>query len=143
MTVWLYNNLSEPNTLSKTIVDGVSFSGVYQGEADEVRPDIMIQSTVTGYNYAYIPDFGRYYYIDGLTVVREGLTMCRMHSDPLMSFAGAIRSIPVVALRSGDPSQQSPYINDPKMQYQSYKRVLTYSLGDLGMDGGIILVTAG
>lgn len=141
--ITLYNTTSEPNAIRKNLYDGVTFTGTYRHYVDEVRPEVLIESTVTGYNYAYIADFGRYYFIDELTVVRTGVTRCVMHSDPLMSFQSAILSLPCICRRTERYSDQTPYIHDTQQQFMAYRDVETYALGDIGGNIDYILVTAG
>lgn len=60
--------------------------------------DAKITVSMHEYNYAYIPVFGRYYFISRVTIVRSNLFRYEMHVDPLMSFRQEILALsPVIA----------------------------------------------
>lgn len=145
MQIILYNTASENNEIHKSLSSGVTFTGDIRdsGAVDVVRPEILIASNVYGYNYAYIPDFGRYYFIREITQDRTGLSSVRLKSDPLMSFQSDVLALPAIALRSQQNAKQSPYLIDPRQRLQAYKRVQTVSMGNLIMSSLYLLVTAG
>lgn len=60
--------------------------------------DAKITVSMHEYNYAYIPVFGRYYFISRVTIVRSNLFRYEMHVDPLMSFRQEILALsPVIS----------------------------------------------
>ena len=61
-------------------------------------------------NYAYIPEFGRYYFVTDKTITNDGRLILELDSDPLSSFWGDIAKSPCVANRSS--SNYDPYIHD-------------------------------
>lgn len=143
MTITLYNTSSANNELVKSLSGGTAKSGVVRGEINVVNPVVDVAGDITGYNYAMISDFGRYYYIKESRVVREGITRLYLRSDPLMSFSNSIKALQCIALRAEAASKQSPYIFDEKQKIQSYGKVQTISMGELPMSSLYVLVTAG
>lgn len=71
-------------------------------------------------NYAHCPGFGRYYYIDDITLAPDGWHITCV-SDPLMSFSSQILSLPVLAERN-ENTQQS-YLPDPSIATYNKMRV--------------------
>lgn len=106
MTVNLYNIVSNPDHLIQTLPAPI---GTYTGSArDPVSvdsPEIVIEAQILTGNYVYIPEFSRYYYITDRNVVRNNLTVLSLISDPLMSFAAQIYTLPVYALRTSKLAQ--------------------------------------
>lgn len=101
MTVSIYNTDTDADHIYKDISNVVgTWSGAVRGEVDVHEPDILINGTVTSGNYAYVDTFGRYYWIREKTVVREGLTLVRLTSDPLMSFADSIMQLSAYVTRA-------------------------------------------
>lgn len=102
MTLTIYNVESDPEHLQQTLP--ASAVGTYTGAArDPVsvdEPVITVQAQILTGNYAYIPEFGRYYWIREKNVLRNDLTVLSMESDPLMSFAAGIVQLPVYVYRS-------------------------------------------
>lgn len=101
MKIIIYDTPTAENHIRKDLSDVVGeWNGAVRGEIDVVNPEILIDGTITTGNYAYIPDFGRYYWLREKTVVRENLSMVRLESDPLMSFSADIYGLDAYVFRS-------------------------------------------
>lgn len=101
MTVFIYDTPTDADHLQKDITNVIGeYTGAARDAVDVQTPDIMLQATLTTGNYAYIPEFGRYYWIREKTVVRDGLTLVRMESDPEMSFLSQTLQLPAYVFRS-------------------------------------------
>ena len=104
MTLKLYTNTSDRNHLDKVITQqGSDISGTLRDDCSIVDPVITIQS-ITGFslascNYAYITEFGRYYYITNIVCTGK-LYELHMHCDVLMSFKSQIRGNSAVIARN-------------------------------------------
>lgn len=147
MTLNLYNNGDAPNKLDKTLSSAhtvtVSNNGVNL-ELGVTSPIITAAGNLSGYNYAEITDFGRYYFIDDIAILRNGVTRLRLRVDPLMSFNTDIKAMQAVAMRAEGRAKQSPYLYDNRRPIQSYQVYRTYELFTFtGMGAYAILVTAG
>lgn len=144
--LYLYNCSADPALLDKTVdlSDQVLHSGTVRGPIDVCRPEILIDGTVTGKNYAYIPDFGRYYFVDpDIRVERTGLTLLQLRVDPLMSFKSGIKDLPALCLRTEDQMQHTPMIVDNAVPCSASDWVAAWSLGSFNPGSINILVTAG
>ena len=92
MTINLYSNVSEPTVVDKTIISITSLEGVLRNESPISEPSILIEcddvavSDLIRANYAQIPEFGRYYYIQECTQIRNHLWMLDLKCDVLKSF---------------------------------------------------------
>ena len=87
MQIKLYNNSSPTNKIQKSITSVLDVSGALRGETDIVNPTIRIYAANLPYfNYAYIPEFHRYYYLRNVRAVRNEIFEITLHSDALMSF---------------------------------------------------------
>ena len=85
MNILLYKTTNANNDLNKTISDKVELVGALRDVSSIIAPSILIQSNPIGYNYAYIPEFGRYYYIKNITAFRNGAYIVDLKCDVLMS----------------------------------------------------------
>ena len=105
MTLKIYTNTSEKNKVDKNITQvGQDISGTLRESCSVVDPVIAIEGlSDMSVNYAYITEFGRYYYINNI-VCRGNLFELHMHVDVLMSYRGGIRSNTAVISR-----QQNEY----------------------------------
>ena len=90
MNITLYKNTSEKICLTKTLTNSLLLTGTLRSdEKTSIKnPVIMIEGTASyiEYNYAYITEFDRYYYIVDIKSVRNGLWEFTFSCDVLMSF---------------------------------------------------------
>ena len=145
MQIILYNNLSEENVLNKTLTNEVIINGALRDATSVKNPVITIEypGTITGFNYCYIPDFGRYYYISDISAVRYGLWALTMRVDVLMSFKDDINNAQIIIDHSTD-TMTSNYLSSPVWQelVKDKTDILTFPNG-LSESGGYVLITAG
>lgn len=86
-------------------------------------PIILINGDCTGYNYAYIPFFHRYYYIGDYVVTRQLMQEVHMFVDSLQSFITEIEACEGIVSRS--ENKPNYYINDGVF-YTEQRTVTTY-----------------
>lgn len=85
MNVVFYNHSKRSNS-TKLPTGGVTIPCVLKDGCSVISPVLEIKSaTRPNYNYAYISDFGRYYYVDDWTYYR-GIWSCSLSVDVLTSW---------------------------------------------------------
>lgn len=96
---------------STQIAAGQSFSCVLLDDTSLLKPTfkLSIASNPIGYNYAYVSDFGRYYFVDDI-VSSKGFWLISCHVDPMATYKTAIGSGSHYVLRSA--SSYDEYISD-------------------------------
>lgn len=111
MILRLYKNRSDKNVINKTITQsGSDISGTLREDCSIINPVISIQGlSDLKVNYAYIPEFGRYYYINNI-VCKGKLFELQMHVDVLMSFGTEI--LDNTAVISRQQSMYNLYLQD-------------------------------
>ena len=113
MEIRLYYNTSDNRCIRKNLINGLSLSGTLRDSCNLIEPVLNIQNeSVIRYNYAYIPDFKRYYFIKKITSLRKGLWTIELEVDPLMSFKGDILALQVVVDKQSSDSIGDEYIED-------------------------------
>lgn len=142
MNITLYNNVSPPNRINKSLAFVSSLTGTLRGETNVVRPtiDIATDGTVPGCNYARIEEFGRYYYVMDTKQIRAGIWRLMLKSDPLMSFDLSY----VSGILKESENTGSPYIEHSHFvrTVKSKTDIMTFPNG-LNDNGEYILITAG
>lgn len=112
MTVYFYTFSKRVNS-TKQPTGGTTYTCVIKDGSGVVRPRIALQWSGTGtpaaFNYAYIADFGRYYFIDEWTFV-DRQWIASMHSDVLATAKTQIGSATKYVLRSA--SSYDPNVTD-------------------------------
>ena len=97
MNITLYFNKSEKQKIGKNLTNSLEFTGTLRDETSVIDPVIMIEAeNLSQYNYCYIPQFHRYYFIDNIEVVRQGLWRIRCHVDVLESHKNQILDLDVI-----------------------------------------------
>ena len=145
MEIRLYYNTSDNRCIRKNLVNELSLSGTLRESCNLIEPVINIQNeSVIRYNYAYIPDFKRYYFIKKITSLRKGLWTIEFEVDPLMSFKGDILALQVVVDKQSSDSIGDEYIDDGSLVADNYtfKSVYNFNKG-FNDHGEYILITAG
>lgn len=136
-------NTTEPNEkLIKELIDIVNVDATPYGQIDIEAPTMLI-ATVSGlYNYCYIPDYGKYYYVSEPTRAQNGMSYYKMEVDPLMSNASDILNLDVTVERQ--QSNFNEYINDGTFvaDTREFIQCVNFSNG-FNDTGELILVTAG
>jgi hypothetical protein len=139
----MYKNYSDNNVISKTLGQPVTITGSLRNESNVINPNIRIEvDNPALYNYAYIPEFGRYYYITDMRSIRTNLWELSMHVDVLMSFADAIRALPVIVASAETDSER--YISGSQwVTTVKHKTDILKFANGLNSTGEFILITAG
>lgn len=120
MTITLYSTSSPAKMVSKTLTGATNYTGSFrQGEHPSDRDPVVVISTarssLTAYNYAYIPAFGAYYFIKDKVAVSAGTTEIVMHKDVLMTYSAGIRANRALINR-----QESINIGDVNLDDSAY-----------------------
>lgn len=95
MNIVLYRNVSENNAVNKNLTELTTLSGTLREQSSIIDPVISISDIdeyVGSMNYAYIPQFNRYYFITNVESVRAGLWRVSFHVDVLYTYREQIKS---------------------------------------------------
>lgn len=114
-TLKLYTNNSEYDFVTKQLTQiGTDLSCNARGECSLLYPEVEVElaSVPTAANYMYITEFGRYYFIDEIVVVRTGLYRIRGTVDPLTSFATQLRACSGIVHRAESDQAYNTYLDD-------------------------------
>lgn len=137
-------NKSENIKVTKEIVDVITLTGTLKEETSIINPSILVEadiSNLTGVNYATIPAFGRSYFINDITSVRNNLVRLNCHVDVLSSFANQIKANKGIVFRQ--ENNWNLYLNDGVLEVYQNPYVTT-KLFPAGFDGqSYVLALAG
>lgn len=92
MNIFFYTSSAEPNSFPKVLGEAIRYQGELRDECDILNPVLTIEglNPDNTFNYCYIPDFNRYYFITESSVVRTGLMEFMLHVDVLQSWSSQI-----------------------------------------------------
>ena len=147
MKVFLYLNSAENERVDKTpyLQEVASLSGFLRAPTNLLSPSITFELSATNpsplidedgeevstpdddivcdgedilqFNYAYIPEFNRYYYVNEIQLIRTGFYLVRLSCDVLMSFKDSILSLRASVARN--EFDYNPLINDDAIPFES------------------------
>lgn len=145
MEITLYKTSEENNKIDKTLSEPYNMSGSLRNESSVIRPSILIEiENPTKYNYMYIPDFGRYYFIKEMTAVRTNLWRLDCEVDVLKSYANEIKTLTVIIDKNKDYSRTNQYLDDGSfiIENKNTIEIKNFNSG-FNDEASYVLVTAG
>ena len=88
MILELYRTIDDNNVVNKTLTDVVSYEIKLKDNVDIISPIIILSSEtlLVNFNYAYIPDFERYYFINSISINSKNVYVLSLECDVLESF---------------------------------------------------------
>lgn len=93
MDLFLYDVTDSNNTINKTLLNETRFKIKLKDTTEVQRPTIILKTDkVILNNYAYIPEFERYYFIESISIVNNNITRLELKVDVLESFKNDILS---------------------------------------------------
>lgn len=144
MNLKLYTNVSEKNCIGKKLINETDFQGVLREQSSIINPAIKVQSTkLPNFNYAYIPDFNRYYFIVGIRNISTNIWEISLGVDVLESFKSSLAN-QLVILSDTQITGATNYISGDQWvtNVKTNTEIIPFPAGLL--EGGeYILITAG
>lgn len=125
LSVQLMNNSSPVEKIGKTLSAGNTYNCALKDDTSVLDPAIIIQTSdnIYTYNYMYISDFGRYYFINDIISLNNNRWMIKAHVDVLETYKTQIRSNSAVIKRQ--QNLYNLYLDDPEFKTYNYERVQT------------------
>ena len=145
MKITLYKTSEENNKIDKTLSEPYNMTGSLRNESSVIRPSILVEiENPTNYNYMYIPDFGRYYFIKEMTSVRTNLWRLDCEVDVLKSYANEIKTLTVIIDKNKDYSRTNQYLDDGSfiIENKNTIEIKNFNSG-FNDEASYVLVTAG
>ena len=129
MTIFLYELSADPRKVDKsgsllqvTTIPGYDYqtgmSGTFKDKTDMIDPAIRLEISsdfIKDFNYIYISEWGRYYFVRHISVERSNLITVYCHVDVLYSYATEISGLS--ALVSRTETNYKPYLIDARRPF--------------------------
>ena len=91
MLMKLYTTKTPNNTIGKVLENETEYNIKFKAQADRAKPVVVLMSeTMIDFNYAYIPDFNRYYFVESIEVTPNKIYNISLRCDVLESFKNDI-----------------------------------------------------
>lgn len=130
------------NTINKKLGNFVSMNGDFRGVFNTFRPSITIRvREVPTYNYCFIPDLNRYYFIDSVTFLGNSTYELSLKVDVLKSYETVILQSSGTVTNSDKPDK---YISNRNSVYSKKPNFIKLDFPNKKLfndDGKIIMIT--
>lgn len=129
MTLELYVNNSDRNVVKKVLTLQATVTGTMRSGTSILDPDFDIevnpydQSDFTWINYVHVADWNRYYYVNNITSIVNGLWRLSCHVDVLMTFKTAILAQNAILARQ--EKVYNLYLDDNKFLVNAKSKITT------------------
>ena len=149
MEINLFRCTAENERVDKTsfITSRFVMNGTLRSESSIINPVITIEKSnpaIQHYNYMYIPEFKRWYYINDIVSVRNNLWEIHAHVDVLYTWGADIKSMYGVADKLEDITNANVYFDDGSFIMDSRNDIEVKEFPNgLNENGSYILICAG
>lgn len=145
----LYTNHSPANFVNKDLTyKTFTIQGTLREATSLLDPVFLIQASAPGFhsnefNYLYVEEFGRYYYITNIISANETLWEIHCHVDVLMSYAEQIKEQTAIVARQ--EAKYNMYLDDGIFMTYQNPRIQTklFSVEGPFENQEFVLVVAG
>ena len=141
MTVIFYKYDGIKNKINKTLENGLTVNDVIiQNDFDITNFDLLIKNSnfSSKYNYCFIQDLERYYYIDSVEKMNGTIYKIRVSVDVLKSFSSQIENINAIITKSENPDNN--FVDCEKSE--NYTSEVINLTDNFNHSGNLILVTS-
>lgn len=147
MKIDLFSISCERKRVDKTqfLTNRFTLEGTLRSNCSIIDPVILVQKTNPSlYNYLYIAEFSRFYFINNVESVRNNLWAISAHVDVLYTWRTDIRNSMAIIDRTADPTKFNPYLDDSSFlaEARTWDTVKVFP-DSLQLDGEYILIAAG
>ena len=144
MNIVLYVNASEIISVDKNLTELTTLTGTLRDQSSIIDPIITI-SDIDNYigsmNYAYIPEFNRYYFITNVESVQKNLWKVSFHVDVLFTYRDAIRANSAIIERN--ENEYDLKLNDGLFRTQQNPRIAQFPFPKGFNQWNFVLAVAG
>lgn len=141
-TINFYSYNGHPNTVNKQSGEFTAIEGDLRQTFDVLRPTVTLRKQPRPtFNYCYIPDLGRYYFVDRVSFEGNNAYELSLRVDVLKTYESEILAATGRVSESDNPD---PYISNRETIYKrtpNFEKVPFANTGLLNETGGIIMVT--
>lgn len=146
MIINLIKNNSDLNVLGKSLNTLSTVNGNLKEKTDIVSPTLLISGIddiIGTINYCYIPSLNRYYFVNKISSVRNGLWELECHCDVLETYKAEVKETEAVIARQ--EFQYNLLLDDGTLKAYSNPMVQTkkFPVSFNDDSGCVVLVVAG
>lgn len=142
MIMKMYNTSDSNNTINKTLTNETEFNIKLKSNTSITQPVVVLHSNnIILFNYAYIPEFNRCYFVDKIELFPNGIYNITLKVDVLESFKNDIKnSYGMISKQTNiNNYYNNGYESEIRKEVNLYRSNVTFNLDTKE----IVLVTIG
>lgn len=149
MQINLFTCTAERNRVNKSnyISNRFNINGTLRNESSIIDPIILIEKTnpvSNYYNYMYIDEFKRWYFINDIVSIRNNIWEIHAHVDVLYTWGADIGNMEAVIDRCENPNDANLYYDDGSFVLDSRNNIEIKEFPNgFNENGSYILICAG
>lgn len=139
----LYNYKGQPNTINKTLTPLGTLNVALRPELNVHNPTLKIQMppNMYGFNYVYIEEFGKYYFVDNVRYIGGQTYLLALSLDVLQTYKDVILQSTALIVES-DNANRDLSVNSNVFNVFPKTDILHFPFSKLfDKEGSIIMVT--
>lgn len=139
----LYNYKGQPNTINKALTPLGTINVALRPELNVHNPNLQIQMppNMYGFNYVYIEDFGKYYFVDNFRYIGGNTYLLTLTLDVLQTYKDVILHSTALIVES-DNANRDLSVNRNIFNVFPKTEILNFPTSKLfDNEGSIIMVT--
>ena len=123
MNVIFYTTTDDKRKVTKSLSGGTTYNCKLKDNCSIINPTVIVTfsnaNNTVKFNYCYIQQFNRYYFVDNITFLNNNMVMIDLSVDVLMSFANSFKNNDCIISRQENTYNafvtDEKYIVDNKM----------------------------
>lgn len=117
VNILFYKYSGDKSTINKKLTNPLNLAGSFNYEINLISPTLLIRGNdIETYNYCYISELNRYYFIKSKTIINDGDTRIDLYLDVLKTYENVILEAQGTIIES---SNANKYISTRENIYDS------------------------
>ena len=142
MTIQFYNYTGNPRTVNKNLGAITDIAGFLRDDFNIIKPLITIRKdNVSNFNYCFIPDLNRYYFIEDVTLKNGNEYELSLSLDVLKTYESQILNATGTATESGNSDRHISNRDTVYNRTPNFEKIDFPVTGLLDATGSVIMVT--
>ena len=137
MVIKLYNNMSDINVVGKNLLNERTINATLKDTTNFLRPSLELNTQAQSFNYFYIPVFGRYYFIDDYSIIRNNFLRIVGRVDVLETYKNDILNS-YGLMRKG--KNYNKYYGTFESEVREERRIINFE-NNFNETGQLVLIT--
>lgn len=142
ITINFYQYNGRPNTVNKQLENGTTVNGDLRQDFDILRPVITLKlPQYPNYNYCQITSLGRYYFVDSITYIGNGMYEIKLSVDVLKTYETQILAAYATVTKTDNADKYLSNRNVVYSRVPQFQKLTFENTGLLNSTGQIVMIT--